>query len=52
MDLDYQSELLISESILTSFKLSILFAGSWGSAENWLQPKAEPPSGNLACPNL
>jgi len=24
---------------------------SWGSIEIWLEPKAEPPSGNLACPN-
>ncbi len=33
-DLDEQSELLIFKSILTSFKLSIVFGGSWGSAEN------------------
>ncbi len=52
MDLDYQNELLIFESILTSFKLSIIFGGSWGSTENWLKPKNEPPSGNLSCPNL
>ncbi len=38
--------------ILTSFKLSIVFGGSWGSTENWLEPKTEPPSENLACPNL
>jgi len=37
-DLDYQSELLIFESILTPFKLSIVFGGSWGSTENWLEP--------------
>jgi len=23
---------------------------SWGSIENWLEPKTKPPSGNLACP--
>jgi len=40
------------ESILTSFKPSIIFGGSWGSTENWLEPKTEPPLGNLACPNL
>jgi len=40
------------ESILTSFKLSIIFGGSWSSTENWLEPKTKPPSGNLACPNL
>jgi len=27
------------------------FGGSWGSIENWLKPKTEPSSGNLACPN-
>jgi len=52
MDLDKQSELLIYESILTSFKPSIILGGSWGSTENWLKPKAKPPSGNLSCPNL
>ncbi len=40
------------ESILTTFKLNIVFGGSWGSTENWLEPKTKPPSGNLACPNL
>ncbi len=39
------------ESIFTTFKLSIIFRGSWGSIENWLEPKIEPLSGNLACPN-
>jgi len=39
MDLDYQRELLIFESILTSFKPSIIFGGSWGNTENWLEPK-------------
>jgi len=34
------------------FESSIIFSGSWGSIENWLEPKIEPPSGNLACPNL
>jgi len=34
-----------------TFKSSIIFGGSWGSIENWLKPKTEPPSGNLACPN-
>jgi len=51
-DLDKQSELVIFESILTTFKLSIIYGGSWGSIENWLQPKTKPPLGNLACPNL
>jgi len=39
-------------SILTSFKLGINFGGSWGSTENWLEPKTKPPSGNLASPIL
>ncbi len=34
------------------FKLSIIIAGSWGSIENWLEPKTKPPSENLASPNL
>jgi len=51
-DLDKQSDLLIVQSILTSFKQSIIFGGSWGSTENWLEPKTEPPSVNLACLNL
>jgi len=52
MDLDQQSELVIFESFLTTFKPSIVFRGSWGSVENWLKPKTEPQSGNLAFPNL
>jgi len=31
---------------------SIIFGDSWGSIENWLKPKTEPPLGNLASPNL
>jgi len=40
------------KSIFTTFKSSIIFRGSWGSGVNWLEPKTEPPSANLACPNL
>ena len=40
------TELLIFEPILTTFKLSIIFSGTQGSIENWLQPKIKPPSGN------
>jgi len=43
--------MIIFESNLAIFKSSIIFGGSWGSIENWLKPKTEPPSGNLACPN-
>jgi len=38
--------------ILTPFESSIIFGGSWGSIKNWLKPKTEPPSGNLACETL
>jgi hypothetical protein len=51
-DLDIQSELLIFESIFTTFKPGIVFNGSWGSIKNLLEPKTEPKTGNLACPNL
>jgi len=44
--------MIIFESILTTFELSIIFGGRWGSIENWLEPKIEPPSGNIACPNM
>jgi len=44
--------MIIFGSILTTFESSITFGGSWGSIENWLEPKTEPPSGNLPCPNL
>jgi len=38
--------------IFATFESSSIFGGSWGSIENWLEPKIKPPSGNLACPNL
>jgi hypothetical protein len=44
--------MIIFGSILTTFELSSIFLGSWGSIENWLEPKIKPPSGNLAYPNL
>jgi hypothetical protein len=28
-------------SLLTTFKASVIFWGSWGSSENWLQPKTK-----------
>jgi hypothetical protein len=37
---------------LTTFELSSIFGGSWGSNENWLKTKIESPLGYLACPNL
>jgi len=30
-------------SILTTFKSGSIFEGSWGSIENWLEPKTQPP---------
>jgi len=33
----------IFESFLTTFEASIVFWGSWGSSENWLEPKTLPP---------
>jgi len=44
--------MIIFGSTLTTFELSSIFFGSWGSIENWLEPKIKPPSGNLAYPNL
>jgi hypothetical protein len=43
--------MIIFGSNLTIFESSIIFGGSWGSIENWLEPKTKPKSGNLACPN-
>jgi hypothetical protein len=42
--------MIIFGSILTTFELSSIFGGSWGSIENWLEPQTEPPSGNLGLP--
>ncbi len=47
-----EASCLFFESILTTFKLSIVFRGSWVNIENWLEPKIEPSLGNLAGPNL
>jgi len=44
--------MIIFESNLTTFEVSVIFLGSWGSSENWLEPKTEPPFVILACPNL
>ncbi len=51
-DLDLQSEKIIFKLILFTFELSSIFAGGWGSIENWLEPKIETTLRNLACPNL
>jgi hypothetical protein len=43
--------MIIFESILTSFKLSIIIRGSWGGSVNWLKPEIKPPKTTLVCPN-
>ncbi len=42
MDLDKLSEMINFELNLTTFKLSIVFRGSWGSSVNWLESEIEP----------
>jgi len=44
--------MIIFGPIFTTSRLSIIFEGSEGSTENWLEPKTKPPKGNLACPNI
>jgi len=44
--------MIIFGSILTTFELRSIFWGSWGSIENLLEPKIEPPLENLVCRNL
>jgi hypothetical protein len=34
---------------LTTFEACFIFWGSWGSSENWLKLKIEPPLSNLTC---
>jgi hypothetical protein len=43
--------MIIFGSILTTFELSSIFEGSWGSVENLLEPKIKPLLANLVCPN-
>jgi hypothetical protein len=43
--------MIIFGLLLTTFELSIIFGGSLGSVESWLEQKTEPPSGNLTCQN-
>jgi hypothetical protein len=45
------SKMIIFESILTTFEVSFIFWTSWGSIENWLELKIEPPLANLALLN-
>jgi len=43
--------MIILGLILTTFESSSIFGGSWGSIENRINPKTEPPLGYLVCPN-
>ena len=38
-NLDKRSKMIIFMSILTTFKASFVFSGSWGSSKNRLEPK-------------
>ena len=36
--------MIIFESIMTTFELSVIFWGNWGSLKNWLEPNTKPQS--------
>ncbi len=40
-DLDQSSEMIIFESLLTTFITSFIFRGSWGNSKNRLELKIE-----------
>ncbi len=40
-------ELIIFESILTTFKSNVILRGCW---VNWFEPESEPPEADLAGP--
>jgi len=44
--------MIIFGSILTTFELSSFLEAAGAVLKNWLKPKTEPPSGDLAWPNL
>jgi len=50
-DLDSRSEMIIFESILSTFELSVIFWSSRGNSENRLEPKIETPLANFASTN-
>jgi len=50
-DLDLQNKTIIFGLIFTTFESSIIFGGSWDSIKNWLKPKTDLLSENIACPN-
>jgi hypothetical protein len=43
MDLDKQSNKIIFESLLTTFKLNVIFLRQQGKWQIWLEPKTKPP---------
>jgi hypothetical protein len=50
-DLDQGCEMIILESILTTFIASVIFRGHWGSSKNLLDLKINPHLANTACLN-
>jgi len=44
--------MIIFGSILITFKLSIGFTDSWGSIENWLEPKTEQTISKFSLPKI
>jgi hypothetical protein len=49
-DLDQRSKMIIFGSILTTFESSSIFGGSWGSIENWFEPKIQTTIGIFSLP--
>jgi hypothetical protein len=43
IDLDQGSEMIIFETIFTTFIASVVFRGRWGRGKNWLELKIELP---------
>jgi hypothetical protein len=44
------SEMVILESTLTIFEANIIFLGSWGNSENWLEVKIRTTIGKSSLP--
>ena len=41
-DLDLQNEIIIFQSLLTTFETSFIVRGSWNCSKDWLEPKTKP----------